>query len=124
MRLARDTGSPFRRRPRARRATGQSWRPDQPETGYARLRLAARSGTLATCGDVHTSPHPGRSLSQAQRRVLASQPGAGDSVKPLLQKLGDGIWVADAQRTILGSHTPIRMTLVDVAGSGFVHSPI
>lgn len=45
-------------------------------------------------------------------------------MKSVLQKLGDGIWVADAQRTILGSHTPIRMTLVDVGGSGFVHSPI
>jgi hypothetical protein len=45
-------------------------------------------------------------------------------VKPVLQKLGDGIWVADAQRTILGSHTPIRMTLIDVGGAGLVHSPI
>jgi hypothetical protein len=45
-------------------------------------------------------------------------------VKPVLHKLGDGIWVADALRTILGSHTPIRMTLIDVGGAGLVHSPI
>lgn len=44
--------------------------------------------------------------------------------KPALEPLADGLWVADAERRVLGSRQSIRMVVLDVGGSALVHSPI
>jgi hypothetical protein len=42
----------------------------------------------------------------------------------VLKPLAEGIWVADAERSVLGSRQPIRSVVLDVGGSALVHSPV
>jgi hypothetical protein len=41
-----------------------------------------------------------------------------------LRPIGEGLWVADAERPFLGSRVPLRSTLIDVGGATLIHSPV
>jgi hypothetical protein len=41
-----------------------------------------------------------------------------------LSAIGEGLWVAEGERSVLGSRTPLRMTVIDIGAAALLHSPI